>query len=334
MIPQNSTQQNPGINPDEQLPIRQEEILYTPYPPTPYPKNKNLAPVWVALVSLVGVYLVLAFLLAPLMVGLDFIQIEPFTESLLTNIIVAIVTFLLPAIILNHLHFKGYRNRIFTVKHEQRKGMLWIVIAATAVTIIISTLLAQAVEKIPIPETLEPLQEFLSKAREMINQMASSSKNSPFAIDHIMFFVIIVVLAPVGEELFFRGMLQGYLYKKTGRVHMAVWITAIIFSIGHLEYVGFLSRTILGAVAGYAAVYGSLRLAILVHALNNFSAWVAIYILPEEFTFSPLPESPALYYSLLVVVAIILMYPLYRIIGRMQRIFHDSCISGKERVHL
>ncbi|KGN95520.1 hypothetical protein HQ39_04460 [Porphyromonas sp. COT-108 OH2963] len=334
MTPQNSTPQNPGINPDEQLPIQQEEHLYTIYPPTPYPKTKNLAPVWVALVTLVGVYLILTFLAAPLIVGLDFILMASITSTLLDNIIVAIGSFLLPAIALNYLHLKGYGNKIFTAKHEQKKGMLGIVIAAIALTIIISTLLAQTIEKIPIPESLKAIQEFLSEPNKLISEMASAAKKSPFAVDHIMFFVLIVVLAAVGEEFFFRGILQGYLYKKSGRVHMAVWVTAVIFSIGHLEYVGFLSRILLGAVAGYTAVYGSLRLAILVHAINNFIAWMALYTLPEDFDFSPLPEQPLLYYSLLVVAAIILMFPLYRVIKRMQRISHDSCISGKEKVIL
>src|SRR5207344_1198984 len=84
---------------------------------------------------------------------------------------------------------------------------------------------------------------------------------------------IIAFLPALGEELFFRGMMQKLFSQLTKNNHLAIIITSIIFSAIHLQFYGFLPRMVLGIFLGYLLVWsGSLWLPILAHFVNNASA--------------------------------------------------------------
>src|SRR5690606_8788842 len=72
------------------------------------------------------------------------------------------------------------------------------------------------------------------------------------------------------EELFFRGFLQNTFLKKWQNKHLAIWVTAILFSAMHLQFFGFIPRMILGAFFGYLMVFtGSIWAPIIGHLTNN-----------------------------------------------------------------
>jgi hypothetical protein len=65
------------------------------------------------------------------------------------------------------------------------------------------------------------------------------------------------------------------LAKMTRNIHAAVWITAMLFSLIHVQFYGFLPRMIMGALLGYFVVWsGSLWTSILAHFINNASAFL------------------------------------------------------------
>lgn len=82
--------------------------------------------------------------------------------------------------------------------------------------------------------------------------------------------LIVGVLTGFAEELFFRaGFLRALVSSKMNR-HLAVWLTAFIFSFLHFQFFGFVPRLLIGAGFGYLFVYtGSLWLAAFAHILNN-----------------------------------------------------------------
>lgn len=87
------------------------------------------------------------------------------------------------------------------------------------------------------------------------------------------------VLTGLGEELFFRGAQQRIFMLRGINGHLAVWVTAIIFSILHFQFYGFFPRMLLGAFFGYLVWKGgSLWLPIIAHALNNTLAVVLGYM--------------------------------------------------------
>ena len=94
--------------------------------------------------------------------------------------------------------------------------------------------------------------------------------------------VFISLFAGIGEELFFRGVLQRLFIKITRSPWAGIIITAIIFSAIHLQFFGFFPRFFLGILLG--ALYwfsGSLWTAMLAHFVYDALIIVLAYFKPE-----------------------------------------------------
>jgi len=99
-------------------------------------------------------------------------------------------------------------------------------------------------------------------------------------------FINIFVMAAMPalcEELFFRGLVQQYILRKTNNTFMAVLGAGFLFSFIHFQFYGFLPRLVLGMYLGYLLVWsGSLWLPILAHFLNNLIAIVGNYFISKQ----------------------------------------------------
>ena len=82
--------------------------------------------------------------------------------------------------------------------------------------------------------------------------------------------IITIALIPaVTEELFFRGWIQTSLARRMNP-HIAILITAIVFSALHFQPLAFIPRTAFGLIYGYILLRsGSLWLTMTAHFVNN-----------------------------------------------------------------
>lgn len=113
---------------------------------------------------------------------------------------------------------------------------------------------------------LRPLEE---QGNDLVNQMLMQGQGWSF----IMVLFTIGVVPALCEELAFRGAMQPLLAKATGNIHVAVWLTAAVFSAIHLQFYTFLPRLLLGAMLGYLVVWtGSLMTSMFAHLVNNVMA--------------------------------------------------------------
>jgi membrane protease YdiL (CAAX protease family) len=84
--------------------------------------------------------------------------------------------------------------------------------------------------------------------------------------------LIVAVVVPVGEELFFRGLVFGALRRTLAR-WMALVASAGLFAAAHLQPVEFLPIFILGVILAYVYdLTGSLVPGMIAHGLNNLVA--------------------------------------------------------------
>jgi membrane protease YdiL (CAAX protease family) len=91
------------------------------------------------------------------------------------------------------------------------------------------------------------------------------------------FLALVVVVVPVGEEVFFRGLVYGALRARWGAVAAAV-ASALFFTAVHLQVVHALPIFVLGVIlAGLYERTGTLVPAIVAHAANNVVAVVALW---------------------------------------------------------
>ncbi|MDA9120473.1 CPBP family intramembrane metalloprotease [Flavobacteriales bacterium] len=84
--------------------------------------------------------------------------------------------------------------------------------------------------------------------------------------------IMIALLPALGEELIFRGIMQRGLQKRINP-HLAIWLTAILFSAVHMQFLGFVPRMLMGVAMGYLLFWsGNLWYPIIAHFTNNAMA--------------------------------------------------------------
>ena len=100
--------------------------------------------------------------------------------------------------------------------------------------------------------------------------------------DLIINLIFVAAFAGIGEELFFRGVLQRLFIKGFKSPWVGILLTAFIFSAIHLQFYGFIPRFILGILLGLIYWYsGSLWPAILAHFAYDALAVIVIHYKPE-----------------------------------------------------
>lgn len=83
-------------------------------------------------------------------------------------------------------------------------------------------------------------------------------------------FLMIAILPAIGEEFLFRGVIQNLFSQWFKSGHMAIIVTAFIFSFIHFQFFGFLPRFLLGLYFGYLLLWsGSIWIPVIAHLINN-----------------------------------------------------------------
>lgn len=101
--------------------------------------------------------------------------------------------------------------------------------------------------------------------------------------DLLIIVFIIGILTGIGEEFFFRATFQTIFQKLTKNRHLAILITAFVFSALHMQFYGFVPRFLLGIVLGYMFVWsGSIWVPVIAHAFNNSMAVILSYLVKHQ----------------------------------------------------
>ena len=94
--------------------------------------------------------------------------------------------------------------------------------------------------------------------------------------------IFISLFAGIGEEIFFRGVLQRMFIRAFKNPWMGIVLTATIFSAFHFQFFGFFPRLALGIVLGAIYWYsGSLWPAIIAHFIYDGFIIVLVYLNPS-----------------------------------------------------
>lgn len=115
-------------------------------------------------------------------------------------------------------------------------------------------------------EYIVPNIEVQAELRRLFAAIPDTLPNS------ILLFVTIAVVAPLLEEILFRGLLQNALSKRLP-VWAAIALSALVFGAMHMDFYALPPLVLMGAIFG--VIYhltGSLRVTILLHMINNAAA--------------------------------------------------------------
>jgi membrane protease YdiL (CAAX protease family) len=131
-----------------------------------------------------------------------------------------------------------------------------------------------------IPETTS-IGKWMKESEEKATQQIVFMLKRNTIQDLLLNLLFISVFAGVGEELFFRGVLQRIFIRLFKNAWAGILVTAIIFSAIHFQFYGFIPRFILGIILGLIYWYsGSLWPAIVAHVVYDAFAVVMIYFNP------------------------------------------------------
>ena len=164
-------------------------------------------------------------------------------------------------------------------------------------------------EAIPFPEFLN----FLKVAEEQTLLLTQQFLIMDSIWDLGIMILIMGVVAAVGEELLFRGILQNLFQNWSKSKHLAAWLTALLFSVIHMQYHAVLPRFFLGAFIGYVYLYsGNLRSAIYLHFFYNTSLVVLAFLIQHEYVSSSLESFGTASISIAISAVILLFSISYK----------------------
>lgn len=210
--------------------------------------------------------------------NLDKITAEMTSEINLLKIlqfVSAIFTFVIPPIIIALLFGESIASYLMLNKSPK---LLFYILSVLLIFSILPfmNIVIMWNKAINLPESMSAIEESMISMEEsglrMTEFMLAGSGSFAFLIN----ILIMAVLPAIGEELLFRGLIQKHLIDWTKKPHLAIILSAIIFSTVHFQFYGFFPRMLLGMLFGYLVYYsGSLWPAIFAHFFNNLMAVLA-----------------------------------------------------------
>lgn len=125
-------------------------------------------------------------------------------------------------------------------------------------------------EKLSLPDRWSDWMERIKQSDEKSLDLMKSYLSTK-TLRGLFFNLFMISLIPaVGEEFLFRGTLQRILRQWFRNSHLAVWTAAILFSLAHYQFLGFLPRIVLGALFGYIFLWTrNIWMPVLAHFVNN-----------------------------------------------------------------
>jgi membrane protease YdiL (CAAX protease family) len=195
--------------------------------------------------------------------------------SKLIQMLGSVGTFIIPAFLFSYL-FDGDLFSYYKFRNPTGMAPMLLVILMMVSVIPFINYMAEINLKMEIPiRALDQLLRTLeSTAEEMMVAFTATKSFGGLLMNLLM----IGVIAAVGEELIFRGLFQRLMTQMIKNPHLAILITALLFSAFHFQFFSFLPRFVLGLVLGYLMYYGqSIWYPILAHFVNNAMGVIYYY---------------------------------------------------------
>jgi membrane protease YdiL (CAAX protease family) len=240
--------------------------------------------------------------------------------SKLIQILGSVGTFIVPAILFSYL-FEGDLFSYYKFRNPTAMTPMLLVILMMISVIPFINYMAEINLKMEIPiRALDQLLRTLeSTAEEMMVAFTATDSIGGLLVNLLM----IGVIAAVGEELIFRGLIQRLMTQMLRNTHLAILITALLFSAFHFQFFSFLPRFALGLILGYLMFYGqSIWYPILAHFVNNAMGVIYYYfnsrgsaddMLEEIGTSTLIPVAAVLSLALFLLFAVLWYFQVARV---------------------
>ncbi|MCG8580166.1 MAG: CPBP family intramembrane metalloprotease [Bacteroidales bacterium] len=224
------------------------------------------------------------------------------------QILQSISLFIIPSLIAFYLFYRSFSIGISGKKSLTASSTL-IAVFLIFVSQAFITYSGWLNHQLQLPEFLDEAVSWMNEKEQEASELTSLLISSSNWLQILITVFMMSILPAIGEEWLFRGLIQRELSVWLKNKHIAIFLTAIIFSAVHMQFLSFLPRFFLGIILGYLFVLsGNLWLAVIGHFTNNFMAIVAYMYWSAKDEGSPLDaplENPFGALTILSLAAII-----------------------------
>ncbi len=226
------------------------------------------------LISFLLIFSLTPFELNDLIPKLNLLKITSINEGYWVFFILSfsqsIGVFILPGLIFKWL---SRHSQIVTFNFNLKTSINFLVSLPLFVIagVIVVGFLGELNMKLYLPQMFVDME---NTATETVNYILSFRSPGYVALN----ILLICILPAIGEELFFRGVIQKIFVHWTKKNWIAILITAIIFSAIHFQFLTFLPRFFMGIMLGYLFVWSrNLLIPIIAHFLHNLFSIIVAY---------------------------------------------------------
>lgn len=193
--------------------------------------------------------------------------------------VASIFMFVVPPIVYYYITRK--ENRMQALGLRRLSSPWWLIIVAVAlmfVSIPVTTTLTTWNEGMHLGGAFSGIEKWMKELEETAQALTDKMTNVDTIGGLLLNLLVIALIPAVGEEMTFRGVIQQSLTRRMNP-HIAIILSAAIFSFFHFQFFGFLPRLFLGILLGYMFyITGSLWTSILMHFVNNGAAVTLYYL--------------------------------------------------------
>ena len=226
-------------------------------------------------------------LIGVLSIGIIFVDIgelnftqENISQLKIMQLISSVFIFIIPPLLFSYFENDQYLKELgFNSKFKRQNILmiLMIILFSQPLVAYCMQLNLDFIHSISdyIPKVIESMKQMEEDAKLLIEEFLKMDN-----IGDLLFNLFLIAIIPaIGEEMFFRGVIQKKLKNILRNPHIAILITSFIFSAIHMQFFGFLPRFFLGIILGYLFYYsGSLWMPIIAHFINNALAVLLMYL--------------------------------------------------------
>lgn len=218
------------------------------------------------------------------------------TGMLVSQALTQVLCFALPAILMVIIYYRKSAREFVRLRFDKQR---WLYGLAGVVALL---LLLPAIDWLSVWNdewNLGRVGELLRSLQNSTEGLLDGMLGTTTVGGLLANLLVVAVLPAMCEELFFRVGMQNLLQRwfggnRQGQVgtHVAIWVTAVIFSLGHGEVFAFMPRLLMGVLLGYLYIYGgSVVVNMLAHFVNN-AIVVVLYWLVARGVLDIDPEAP------------------------------------------
>ena len=184
----------------------------------------------------------------------------------------SIMIFISPYFYVNKLN--NYSIKIFPINSTP----VILVLSSTFFFMILNSGVIEWNKSINFPEFMNSFEQWALTKENQLEKVTLFLISFDNISEYLIGVLTIALIPGIFEEFFFRGVLQKNLFLISKNVHLAVWISAILFSAIHMQFYGFFPRLFMGVLFGYMFYWsGNIIYPMLAHTFNNFFSLTLFY---------------------------------------------------------